>query len=153
MRRLGVLALVLVATIAFVALHGHAARSTTIRHSCGLTDRQFLTNYQLQLETIGMDGDSYLQGDLSGDELIAASREAARVVRSWAPTDPTLLLARRLAPAMFGEYAEAVQAREEHRSAARHMYLAYSIGARVEDVLREAQPELEAAGCSVGDLV
>lgn len=153
MRRLGVLALVLVATLGIVALRAHATRPTTIRHSCGLTDRQFLTNYQLQLETIGMDGDSYLQGELRGDDLIAASREAARVVRSWAPTDPTLQLARRLAPAMFGEYAEAVQAREEHRSASRHMYLAYSIGARVEDVLREAQPELEAAGCDVGDLV
>lgn len=153
MRRLGVLALVLAATVAFVALRGHATRSAAVEHSCGLTDRQFLTNYQLQLETIGMDGDSYLQGELRAEELIAASREAARVVRSWAPTDPTLRLARRLAPAMFGEYAEAVQAREEHRSAARHMYLAYSIGARVEDVLREAQPELEAAGCDVGDLV
>jgi hypothetical protein len=33
------------------------------------------------------------------------------------------------------------------------MYLAYSIGARVKEVLHEAKPALTAAGCDVSDLL
>jgi hypothetical protein len=33
------------------------------------------------------------------------------------------------------------------------MYRSYSLGARVNEVLREAQPGLAAAGCDVSDLL
>ena len=47
---------------------------------------------------------------------------------------------------MFLDYANAVKARAAGKNAGRQMYLAYMIGARVQQILREAQPALAAAG-------
>ena len=51
------------------------------------------------------------------------------------------------------DYADAVRARSRGEDAGRAMYLAYQIGARIRDTLREAQPDLAAAGCDISDLL
>jgi hypothetical protein len=144
---------VLVSVGAIVASAGRSSAPARIQHTCGLTDRQFLSNYQVQLASVGMYGDDYLNGSTKAQEVIDAAREAARVVRTSAPLDPSLLIVRQYAPAMFVEYGRAVKARAGGRNAAPAMYRSYSISSHVEEILREAQPGLAAAGCEVADLL
>jgi hypothetical protein len=153
MLRIGVVAAALVLAGALLVGQGHSAGAQPVQHTCGLTDRQFISNYEVQLTAVGIYGDDYLHGAAGADDVVDVAETAAHVVKSSAPYDPSLRLVRRLAPAMFLEYADAVRARAGGDSAARQMYLAYSIGARVEDALREGRPGLEAAGCDVADLL
>lgn len=118
-----------------------------------MTDRQFLSNYQVQMASVGMYGDDYLAGAVDAREVIVAAKEAARVVRTSAPFDPSLMVVRHYAPAMFLEFGRAVKARAAGKNAGPAMYRSYSISTHVREVLREAQPGLAAAGCDVSDLL
>jgi hypothetical protein len=153
MLRFGVAAAVLVCAGAFLASQGKSAAHEKVEHTCGLTDRQFLANYQIQLEEVGVYGDDYLHGAATAKDVASAAKGAAKVVRSSAPFDPSLQLVKKYAPVMFMHYADAVQARAAGKTAAREMYLAYSIGARVQDALHEAAPALSALGCDVSDVL
>ena len=152
MLRLVVAVLMLVSIGAILASAGRSSAPAKIVHTCGLTDRQFLSNYQVQLAAVGMYGDDYLAGSAKAQEVIGAAREAARVVRTSAPFDPSLLVVRHYAPAMFLEYGRAVKARAAGKNASPAMYRSYSISTHVNEVLRDAQPGLAAAGCDVTDL-
>jgi hypothetical protein len=152
MLRLGVAVLMLVSIGAVLASAGRSSAPAKIVHTCGLTDRQFLSNYEVQLAAVGMYGDDYLAGSAKAQEVIGAAREAARVVRTSAPFDPSLLVVRHYAPAMFLEYGRAVKARAAGKNASPAMYRSYSISTHVNEVLRDAQPGLKAAGCDVTDL-
>jgi hypothetical protein len=153
MLRIGVLVLLLAAAFVFVAAQGHSSASASIQHSCGLTDRQFIQEYEVEIEGVGIYGTDYLNGEAKASDVIAATQEAGRVIRATNPYDPSLETVRRLAPGMFSAYADAVRSRERGGNAARQMYLAYSVGARIRDVLREAQPGLAAAGCDISDML
>jgi hypothetical protein len=153
MLRLGVAVLMLVTIGAILASTGRSSAPEPVRHTCGLTDRQFLSNYQVQLAAVRMYGDDFLHGSAEADDVIDAAREAARVVRTSAPQDPTLLTVRHLAPAMFIEFGRAVKARAARKNASPAMYRSYTLSVRVNEVLQEAQPGLAAAGCDVGDLL
>jgi hypothetical protein len=153
MLRLAVAVLMLVSIGAVLASAGRSSAPAAVQHTCGLTDRQFLANYQIQLASVGMYGDDYLHGSTKAQDVIEAVREAARVVRTSAPLDPALLVVRQYAPAMFAEFGRAVRARAAGKNAGPAMYRSYSIGAHVNQVLREAQPGLAAAGCDVADLL
>lgn len=122
-------------------------------HSCGLTDRQFLTVYDLQLQAVGMYGTDYMNGDAKAQDAISAAKEAAAAVKSSAPFDPTLQTVKNLAPPMFLEFGRAVKLRSAGKDASPAMYRAYSLSARVRDVLTEAQPKLSALGCDVSDVL
>lgn len=143
----------LVVSCGAYASAGRSSQPAHVRHSCGLTDRQFLSNYQVHLEAVGMYGDDYLNGSAKAQDVIAAARDAARAVDSSAPFDPSLLTVRRYAPGMFLEFSRAVRARAAGKNAAPAMYRSQLLGARVNEVLREAQPGLAAAGCDVADLL
>src|SRR3954452_9374120 len=143
----------LVTTGEVSASAGRSSQPAEVRHSCGVTDRQFLANYQVQLAAVGMYGDDYLHGSAKPQDVIGAAKEAARAMRSSAPFDPSLLTVRRYAPAMFLEFGRAVQARAAGKDAAPAMYRSQLRGARVDEVLKEAEPGLAAAGCDVADLL
>ena len=148
-----VVVLLLAATVCVLARGNASARDNKVEHTCGLNDREFLSNYQVQIESVGMYGDDYLSGKAKATDVISVSRQAAKVVKGWTPYDPSLKIVHRYAPAMFDDYADAVKAREQGEDAGRAMYLAYQIGARIQDTLREAEPDLAAAGCDVSDLL
>ena len=152
MLRLVFAVLLLVSVGAVIASAGRSSAPAAVQHVCGLTDRQFIVNYQLQIAEVGMTGSDYIAGSARSQDVIAAAREAARVVRTSAPQDPSLLTVRHYAPAMFLEYARAVKARAEGRNARPAMYRSYSISAQVDDVLRDAEPGLNALGCSTSGL-
>ena len=155
--RHGVLAVALVAACAALAAAGHSAsaqeRPAAVAHTCGLTDREFLSVYSTNLTGVGMYGLDYLDGSAKPREVIQAAHDAAVMMRNSAPLDPSLRTVKHLAPAMFLEYGDAVQARETGRNPRNHMYKAYNVGARIQDVLRDAQPGLAAKGCDVTDLL
>jgi hypothetical protein len=153
MLRIGVIVLLLGAASVLVAAQGRSSASASIQHTCGLTDHEFIGEYQVEMESVGMYGTDYLNGQAKASDVISATDEASHVVRATNPYDPTLQTVRRLAPGMFSAYADAVRARERGGTAARQMYLAYSVGARVREVLREGQPGLKAAGCDIADLL
>jgi hypothetical protein len=153
MLRLGVAVLMLVSIGAGLASSGRSSAPGPVKHTCGLTDRQFISNYQVQFAAVGMYGNDYLTGSAKPQDVIAAAREAARVVRTSAPQDPSLLTVRHYAPAMFLEYARAVKARAAGKNANPAMYRSYSISTHVYDVLRAARAGLAAAGCEISDLI
>jgi hypothetical protein len=143
----------LVSIGAVLASAGRSSAPAATQHTCGLTDRQFLSNYQVQLAAVGMYGNDYLAGSAKPQDVISAAREAARVVRTSAPQDPSLLIVRHYAPAMFLEYARAVKARVAGQNASPAMYRSYSISSHVNEVLHDAQAGLAAVGCTIPDLV
>lgn len=143
----------LVSVGAILASSGRSSAPAAIRHTCGLTDRQFLSNYQVQLASVGMSGNDYLAGGADAKEVIGAAKEAARVVRTSAPFDPSLMIVRHYAPAMFLEFGRAVKARAAGKNASPAMYRSYSISTHVTEVLRDAQPGLAAMGCDISDLL
>src|SRR3954447_2235189 len=154
MLRLGLVLLLFLSLIAFLGFaRASSARNRPVVHSCGLTDRQFLTTYDLQLQAVGMYGTDYLNGDAKAHDAIAAAKEAALAVRSSAPFDPTLQTVKHLAPPMFLEFGRAVKLRAAGKDASPAMYRAYSLSSRVRDVLTDAQPTLTALGCSVDDVL
>jgi hypothetical protein len=153
MLRLVVAVLLLVSVGAILASSGRSSAPTQIQHVCGLTDRQFLSNYQVQLTAVGMYADDYLQGSAKAQEVIDTAREAARVVHTSAPQDPSLLVIRQYVPAMFLEFGRAVRDRAAGRNAAPAMYRSYSIRTHVDEILRAAEPGLAAQGCDITDLL
>lgn len=153
MLRLAVAVLMLVSIGAILAASGRSSVPARVQHTCGLTDRQFLSNYQVQLAAVGMSGADYLAGSAKAQEVIGAAREAARVVRTSAPFDPSLLIVRHYAPAMFLEYGRAVKARAAGKNASPAMYRSYSISTHVDEILRDAQTGLAAAGCDISGVL
>ena len=153
MLRLGVAVLMLVTIGAVLASTGRSSAPAAVQHTCGLTDRQFLSNYQVQLASVGMYGNDYLAGGADAKDVIGAAKEAARVVRTSAPFDPSLMIVRHYAPAMFLEFGRAVKARAAGKNASPAMYRSYSISTHVTEVLRDAQPGLAAIGCDISDLL
>lgn len=152
MLRLGVLVVLLLSTAAFLGFaRGSSAAHGPVQHTCGLTDRQFLAVYELQLQAVGMYGTDYLNGSGKAQDAISAAKDAALAVRSSAPFDPSLQTVKNLAPPMFLEFGRAVKMRASGRNANDAMYRSYSLSARVNDVLTEAKPGLTALGCDVSD--
>ncbi|HEY6963154.1 MAG TPA: hypothetical protein VI408_14790 [Gaiellaceae bacterium] len=153
MLRVGVVAAVLACVLVVIGGQRHSASAGPVEHTCGLTDRQFIDDYQQQVTLVEMYGDDFVHGAAKGKDVVAVARGAAASVRRGRPLDPSLQLARKYARAMFLQYADAVTARDAGSTAAREMYLAQQIGARLKDVLAEAQPGLAAKGCDVSDLL
>lgn len=154
MLRLGLVLLLFLSFVAFLGFaRASSARSRPVVHSCGLTDRQFLTVYDLQLQAVGMYGTDYMNGEAKAQDAISAAKEAAMAVKSSAPFDPSLQTVKHLAPPMFLEFGRAVKLRSVGKDASPAMYRAYSLSARVRDVLTEAEPQLTALGCSVSDVL
>ena len=153
MLRLGVLVVLIVTIGAGVASAGRSSSPGVVQHTCGLTDRQFLANYQVQLTAVGMYGDDYLHGSAKAQEVISVASAAAKAVRTSAPYDPTLLTVRHFAPAMFLEFGRAIKAREAGEDPKPAMYRSYSLGTRVDQVLREEQAGLAAVGCDISGLL
>src|SRR5947209_6603219 len=111
MLRFGVVAAVLAFAGALLAGQGRTSAHQALQHTCGFTDRQFISNYQLQMEEVGVYGDDFLTGSAKAEDVVSAAQQAADIVRSSVPFDPSLKIVRTYAPAMFLAYASAVQAR------------------------------------------
>jgi hypothetical protein len=129
------------------------ARTSPTQHVCGALDKQFIRAASLSNTQIAMLGQDYLSGDLNAKDAIAETGNAALGIEITAPRDPSLKLARVLMHGMFVEYGRAIRAQWKGGNPGKHMYRSYSLANYAHQVLAGAQPQLQAVGCSVGDLL
>src|SRR5919202_3952648 len=153
MMRSGVIAAGLVVAAIVLVAGGHAAPTRGPAHTCSATDRQFISAAELNISSIGMFGESYLNGSANAKEVVGATRDASVQLSNTSPRDTSLSAARRLMRAMFVEYGRAVQAHARGKNAGKHMYRAYSLANFAHEVLEEAEPGLDKSGCDVKELL
>jgi hypothetical protein len=152
--RTGLLAAGLVLFAAVVLLtSGGRARSATVKHTCSVTDKQFIAKTELDMTSLGSWGEDYRAGEATEAEVIAEARKAAKRVGSLSPSDPSLQKTKLLVAGMFTEYGRAMWAKAKKKDAAPHMYRAYGLANFAHDVLTDAKPELLRRGCDVSSLL
>lgn len=129
------------------------AKTSSIAHHCGAQDRQFIHAAVLANTQIAMVGQDYVSGDIAPGDAVAQTRNAALAIRITDPRDPSLKLARTLMHSMAVEYGLALRAKWKGGNPGKHMYRSYSLANYANQVLTDARPALDAAGCSVGELL
>src|SRR5919106_1592535 len=87
------------------------------------------------------------------EEIAVEAFSASARVANVEPKDPSLRQAQKYLDAMFTEYGEAVTLHAEGTDSGEHMYRAYGLANFARDVLAEAQPALQHAGCDVSPLL
>jgi hypothetical protein len=150
LRGIGVIAAALVLALAASGCGG-AERART--HSCGATDKRFITTASTNMTALGIWAAGYRSGDIEPQQIVEQARDAAKRVGYVKPTDPSLREAQQLIVPMFTEYGEAVRLYAKGRDSGDRMYRAYGLANFARDVLLDAQPDLAARGCDVGALL
>ena len=149
---------VVLATMVFLvsvsaATAGGGGPSTHVRHTCSLTDKQFLQVAQLNMTSLGEWSDDYLHGAAKAVDVVGEAQNASKRVAATSPTDPSLAQTRALLVAMFSEYSRAIQAKARHGDAGRYIFHAYGLANLAHDVLVNAGPALATRGCDVSPLL
>jgi len=129
------------------------AQASASAHTCSATDQDFIQTAQLNVTALNVWADGYLHGSVKPLVVVKQARNAAKIVSSTSPSDPSLEKTKFLMNAMFNEYATAVLVKAKHKDPGRHIYRAYGLANFAHDVLSEAQPALGARGCDVGPLL
>jgi hypothetical protein len=143
---------VVLATLCVVA--AASGRPTPPRgHTCSATDRQFITVAQLNMTSLGAWSEDYLNGDARASQVVAEAHRAGVRVGATSPSDPALAQTRTLMLAMFGEYAQAIAAKDKHKESGQFIFRAYGLANFAHDVLVRAQPALLSRGCNVEPLL
>jgi hypothetical protein len=145
--------LLLCATVLAEAGQQAPAATPRIHHTCGAQDRQFVEVARLNVETVDMFGDDYLNGSAKAGDVISAAQDGALAVSETSPVDPSLQTARSYLRSMFLAYARAVRARARHANPAPAMYRAYDLDEQVHVTLQPAQAKLASLGCDVNELL
>lgn len=144
----------LAAVIVVLATSGHGAEaSSSIKHSCSATDRQFIREARINMVALGNSGHEFITGRGDAKTVIADARRAEAAVAYVRPNDRSLEQARVLMRTMFREYGVAVKEKTKNRDAGPHIYRAYGLANLAREILVEAQPGLEEAGCDVTGLL
>jgi hypothetical protein len=144
----------LAAAVVAFATSGHGAEaSTSIKHSCSATDRQFIREAKLNMIAVGKSGHEFMTGGGSARTVIQDARNAEIAVAYVRPTDVSLDQARILMRTMFREYGVAVKKKTKNRDAGPHIYRAYGLANLAREILVEAEPGLKKSGCDVTGLL
>lgn len=122
-------------------------------HSCGATDKRFITTASTNMAALGIWAAGYKSGDIEPAEIVEQARDAARRVSYVKPNDPSLREAQQLIVPMFAEYGEAVRLNAKGKDAGERMYRAYGLANFAREVLLEAEPKLTPRGCDVAALL
>ena len=155
MRVVGLTAVgLLAATIVALATSGHGAKaSSSVKHSCSAADKQFIRETRLNMIALSKSGHDFIMGQGDAKTVVEDARRAELAVAYVRPNDASLDNARILMRKMFSEYGVAVKQKMKNRDAGPHIYRAYGIANLVREILVDAQPGLEKAGCDVTDLL
>jgi hypothetical protein len=144
----------LVAAVILVAgSRAQPAQTSTVAHTCGAQDRQFLRAAALSNTEVALLGQDFVRGELTAAEAIAQTRDAALGLQLTSPRDPTLRLARSLMRGMFVEYGRAIRAQSKGGNPGRHMYRSYSLANYAHQELAGAEVSLTRLGCPVSGLL
>jgi hypothetical protein len=136
-----------------VPLIAGCARTSTTKHTCSATDKQFIRVTQLNMNMLGYWSSDLATGEAKPAEVIAETKAAEIRVAQTSPTDPSLSQTRQIVRAMLVEYWHAVAAHARHKQAGPHMMRAYGLANFAHDLLEDAEPALAARGCSVSSLL
>ena len=150
LRRIGVTAATLVLAL---AASGCGGAERPRAHSCGATDKRFITTASTNMTALGIWAAGYKSGDIEPQEIVQQARDAAKRVGYVKPHDPSLREAQQLIVPMFAEYSEAVRLYSKGKDAGDRMYRAYGLANFARDVLLEAGPALAKRGCDVAPLL
>jgi hypothetical protein len=150
LRRLGVTA---AALLLAVTAGGCMGSGETLAHSCAAADQRFLERATLDVTALGVWAQDYRAGDLGAEEVAQEAFDAAKRVTHVKPNDPSLRQAQVYLDGMFMEYGKAVVLSAKGRNAGDRMFRAYSLANYAHDVLAQAQPALQRAGCDVAALL
>ena len=88
--------IVLGGLILFVGGTGNAQ----IVHTCSATDKQFITEAQLNMATLSSEAEDFLHGGAKANDVIEADRAALQGIRGTGPSDPSLSKTRAILSAM-----------------------------------------------------
>jgi hypothetical protein len=150
LRRFGLTAAALV--LALTAF-GCGGAQDPLAHSCVATDQKFIATASVDVTAFNVLADDFRAGAVEADEIAEEAFSAADRVANVEPRDPSLRQAQKYLDAMFTEYGEAVTLHAEGKNSGERMYRAYGLANFARDVLAEAQPALQHAGCDVAPLL
>jgi hypothetical protein len=122
-------------------------------HSCVATDRKFIETANLNVTAFNDLSDEFRAGEIAAEEIAAEAFSAADRLGHVKPRDPSLKQAQKYLDSMFNEYGEAVTLHAQGKNPGERMQRAYGLANFARDVLAEAQPALQAAGCDVAPLL
>ena len=132
--------------------HANANRGP-LRHTCSVTDRDFIDTARTNMAAIALWGQQYGSGDVPASDVAAQAKRASKIVAATSPTDPSLQQAQKLLVAMFDAYGKAMDAQSKNRPAGKSMFHAYGLANLTHDVLVDAEPALAKRGCDVAPLL
>ena len=150
LRRLGLTAAALVLVL---TAFGCAGTQDPLAHSCVATDQKFIATASVNVTAFNALADDFRAGAVAAEEIAEEAFSAADRVARVEPRDPSLRQAQKYLDAMFTEYGEAVTLHAKGENSGERMYRAYGLANFARDVLAEAQPALQHAGCDVGPLL
>lgn len=150
LRRFGLTAAALV--LALTAF-GCGGAQDPLAHSCVATDQKFIATASVNVTAFNALADDFRAGSVEAEEIAEEAFSAADRVANVEPRDPSLRQAQKYLDAMFIEYGEAVTLHAEGKNSGERMYRAYGLANFARDVLAEAQPALQHAGCDVAPLL
>jgi hypothetical protein len=143
----------LLAAVVLVAGGRAEPARTSVAHSCGALDQEFIRAAVLSNTEIELLGQSLVSGDMSASDAISETRSAALGVRNTTPRDPSLKLAKVLMHGMFVEYGRAIRAQWKGGNPGAHMYRSYNLANYAHQVLTDAEPPLSQQGCPMRALL
>jgi hypothetical protein len=150
LRRFGLTAAALVLVL---TAFGCAGAQDSLAHSCVATDQKFIETASVNVTAFNALADDFRAGAVDAEEIAEEAFSAADRVANVEPRDPSLRQAQKYLDAMFTEYGEAVTLHAKGENSGERMYRAYGLANFARDVLAEAQPALQHAGCDVAPLL
>ena len=150
MRRFGLTAAALVLAL---TASGCGGAQYPLAHSCVATDQKFIATASVNVTAFNALADDFRVGAVEAEEIAEEAFSAADRVANVEPRDPSLRQAQKYLDAMFTEYGEAVTLHAKGENSGERMYRAYGLANFARDVLAEAQPALQHAGCDVAPLL
>jgi hypothetical protein len=141
------------AALSLAILAGCGQSRDPLAHSCVATDQKFIQAASLDVTAFNELADEFRTGEVGAEEIAHEAFDAAKRVGRTEPNDPALRQAQRYLDAMFTEYGEAVTLHAEGKDPGQRMFRAYGLANFARDVLAEAQPALQQAGCDVAPLL
>jgi hypothetical protein len=147
----GLVSLVVVLSTALLFVGGNG--QAQIVHTCSATDKEFITEAQVDMATLSAESEDFLHGDAKAATVIDADHNAISGIEGTGPSDPSLSKTRAILVAMFAEYGKAIRADERPSDPGQYIYRAYGLANFAHDILSQAEPGLKARGCDVASLL
>jgi hypothetical protein len=141
-----------VAIVVLVLVSGGNGNAQIV-HTCSATDKQFISEAQLNMAALSSESEDFLHGNAKASEVISTDKMALQSIRGTGPSDPSLSKTRAILSAMFVEYGKAIRADQHHADPGKYIYRAYGLANFAHDILTQAATPLKQHGCDITGLL